>query len=378
MKVRHRETAVVESAVVPVTEIGLDDVRPLLLGAQMMSSGGSMPGTVASPWLERTLQTAGPVRLVEAVDVPPDTLVVPVGVVGSAIVLEERLPAGEEFVHAVRGIESRVGRRAGAIAALDAASMNALIPVIAAAQLGLPLVDADGMGRMFPLIELTVWAAAGLPAAPIVLVNSRGETVTIDCANNQRIEPLARPAIIALGGWCASALYPMSAASLAQHGVHGSISRALRLGRILAEFQALGHAAREAGSDLAGALGARLVFTGSVVEVSRPTAAGFSRGVVVLADTLDPSRMLRIEVQNECLLALVEGNVVAAVPDVICPVDQASRFPVGVEQLYYGQVLDVLCFAADPAWHTPEGLALAGPAAFGYPFPGNASSGGRE
>ncbi|MQA83138.1 MAG: DUF917 family protein [Streptosporangiales bacterium] len=361
-----------EAVAAPITQIGVDDIEHLVLGAQLVSSGGATIGTVPSAWLRRTLAGAGPVRLVPVSDLSPETLCVPVGNVGSPTVLEEKLPAGEEFVHAVRGIEDRLGTPAGAVAALDVASINALTPVIAAAQLGLPLVDADGMGRMFPLIELTVWAAAGLPASPITLVNTHGDVITIDCADNQRIESLARPAIIALGGWCAAALYPMNAATLARHGIHGSFSQALRLGRTLAEAQERGS---PRGADLARELGARLLFTGAVVEVSRPTAAGFARGVVVIADRTDPDRMLRLEVQNECLLALVDGRVAAAVPDVICPIEQGSCLPVGVEQLYYGQVLDVLCFAADPAWHTPEGLALAGPAAFGYPLPNEAPPG---
>lgn len=349
-----------------VTELASGDVECLVRGARLLSSGGSVHGTVVVSWLERTLAATGAVELTDVRELPADDLVVAVAFLGSSTILQERPPSGAELVRAVRGVEDRVGARVRALTALRAASVNALTPVVAAAQLGLPLVDADGVGRTFPRIELTVWGAAGVPATPVVLVNAHGDTVTIECRDQRRIEVLARPAITALGGWCAAALYPMKAATLARHGVHGSLGRALRLGRLLAEA---GDRGAPRGAELAERLGARLLFTGSVVEVMRPSAAGDQRGVVVMADRCDPDRLLRIETQNECLLALVDGAVVAAVPDLICPVEPGSCGAVGVEQISLGQVLDVFAFAADAAWHTPEGLTLAGPAAFGYPLP---------
>ncbi len=41
--------------------------------------------------------------------------------------------------------------------------MSALVPAAVASQLGVPLLDADGMGRTFALIHHTAMHLAGLP-----------------------------------------------------------------------------------------------------------------------------------------------------------------------------------------------------------------------
>ncbi len=347
-----------------MAELRIDDVGDLLLGAQLLSSGGGTAHSVMAPWLERVLAGPGAVRLTDVAELPDAALCVPVALIGSPTVLEEKLPAGDEFVRAVQAMQRRVGEPAAAIAALDVASLNALTPVLTAAQLELPLVDADGMGRVFPQVGMTVWAAEGIPAAPIMLAGAQGDVVALESGSNLRVERFTRSAIAALGGWAAAALYPMTAATLARYGIHGSLSRALWVGRVVSEAQRRG---LPRGRDLARDVGARLLFTGEVVEVTRPAGSG---DVVVLAGSAGSAgHMLRLDVQNECLLAVVDGAVVAAVPDLICPVEHVSAEPVGVEQLCPGKILDILGFDADPAWHTPAGLALAGPSAFGYSLP---------
>jgi uncharacterized protein len=213
-----------------------------------------------------------------------------------------------------------------------------------------------------------------LPAGPITLASPHGDLIAVDPSDNRRTEMLARPAIIALGGWCAAALYPMTAADLATHGIQGSLSRALAVGRVLSAAARRGE---PTGAALATALGGRLLVTGTVAEVYRPTRRGFPRGAVIVADLEEAGRIVRLEVQNEYLLALADGVPVAAVPDLICPIERGSCEPVDVEQLHYAQEIDVVTLPAADAWHTPEGLALAGPQAFGYRLPGHRTSPGQ-
>jgi DUF917 family protein len=350
----------------PARRIGAGDVDDLLLGSRLLSSGGGSRGYVTACWLRRTLTACRPVALVPPRELPDDALCLAVGLVGSPTIQSEKLPAGDEFIRAVHAAQARLGRRVTAIAGLDIAGVNALTPVLAAAQLSVPLADADGMGRIFPLIEQTVFTLAGLPAGPITLAGPHGDVITIEPSDNRRTEMLARPAIIALGGWCAAALYPMSAASLARHGIGGSLSRVLGAGRTLSA------ASRQSdlrGRALATSLGGRLIVSGTVAEVHRPARRGFPRGAVIVADLDDPDRMVRLEMQNECLLALADGVPVASVPDLICPIERGTCEPVDVEQLHHNQVLDVVTLPAALAWHTPAGLELAGPRAFGYRLP---------
>ena len=53
-------------------------------------------------------------------------------------------------------------------------------------------------------------------------------------------------------------------------------------------------------------------------------------------------------------------------PDLICALDADLGLPVTTEQMRYGMTVEFSALPADPQWHTPAGLELAGPKYFGY------------
>jgi DUF917 family protein len=70
--------------------------------------------------------------------------------------------------------------------------------------------------------------------------------------------------------------------------------------------------------------------------------------------------------QNEHLIVLREGNVVASVPDIIVLVDLTEGLPVTTEAIRYGFRVAIVGIPCDPRWRTEEGLAVVGPRYFGY------------
>jgi DUF917 family protein len=77
---------------------------------------------------------------------------------------------------------------------------------------------------------------------------------------------------------------------------------------------------------------------------------------------------VRLEIQNEYLVALEDGEVRASVPDIITVLDTESGDAIHTERLRYGQRVSVIAFPCDPIWRTPRGMELAGPRPFGYDF----------
>jgi DUF917 family protein len=88
--------------------------------------------------------------------------------------------------------------------------------------------------------------------------------------------------------------------------------------------------------------------------------------VVVEGLREDAGRLIRLELQNENLIALERGTVLACVPDLITVLDTQTAAAIPTEQIRYGQRVTVIAFACDPVWRTEAGLALTGPRAFGY------------
>jgi hypothetical protein len=70
--------------------------------------------------------------------------------------------------------------------------------------------------------------------------------------------------------------------------------------------------------------------------------------------------------QTEFLLALEDGEVRAAVPDVISVLTAGSGEPISIEDLGHGQRVAVVAAPAPAAWRSDRALALVGPEAFGY------------
>ena len=142
-----------------------------------------------------------------------------------------------------------------------------------------------------------------------------------------------------------------------------SVSKAIRIGEALADAKGSPVAA------LIAELGAFQLVTGKVLDVERHTTSGFTHGSVVIEGLrADAGRLIRLEVQNENLVALERGRVLASVPDLITVLDTETADAIGTERIAYGQRVTVVGFACDPIWRTERGIAAAGPQAFGYDF----------
>jgi len=339
----------------------VDDVDDLAVGAALLGSGGGGDAAAAASMTRAVLAAHGPVPVVAAGELGPDETVVAVAAIGATAVMVEVLPSGAEFVAAVRALEGHLHLRAAAVHVLEVGGVNALFAVASAAWLGLPVVDADGMGRAYPRLDQTTFAAAGVSAAPAALTSPSGETILITSADNAAVERVARAALPALGGWAAAASYPMPAPVAAGCGLPGSLSRALRLGRAWRAAQEGGGRPRLAA--LLDEHGGAAVFAGTVIDV-RPRRRA-RPGVVTLEHRAERARTLRVEFADEYLLAMDDGTPVAAVPDIVCLLDARSWQPVSTDQLAAGQQLDLLRLPAARAWSAPADARLVCLEAFG-------------
>src|SRR5207245_1403758 len=81
----------------------------------------------------------------------------------------------------------------------------------------------------------------------------------------------------------------------------------------------------------------------------------------------DAGRLIRLELQNENLVALERGRVLASVPDLISVLDSETADAIVTERVAYGQRVTVIAFACDPVWRTEKGIAVAGPRALPPP-----------
>lgn len=342
--------------------LGADDVRPLALGCAVLGTGGGGHTYEAELQVLQALHAHGDVELVGLESLPGEGVVMPLGHIGAPTVSMEKLDSGEEAQHVRLRVEAELGRPVVAVMASEIGGANGVLPVAWAATLGLPLVDADAMGRAFPEVQMVSMHVAGLHPDLVVLCDVVGSVVSIRPRSGEWAERIARNVTVAFGGTSLMADFVMPAERARGAVIEGSVSRALAIGRAML-------AGEDPVSALAAEVSAIHLIDGKVVDVDRRTTGGFVRGSVVVEGTgEDVGRVVRLEIQNENLAAFEDGEVRACVPDLITIVDAIAGTAVATELLRYGQRVAVLAFPCDPLWRTPRGLEVAGPRAFGYDF----------
>jgi DUF917 family protein len=305
----------------------------------------------------------GAVNLVDLDDLPDDGLVMPICMVGAPLVFIEKLLNGDEGQRLVASVEGLTQRPVVAFMSLEIGGANGMLPVAWAAAAGLPCVDADGMGRAYPLVFQTAMNLADVEGSSCLLVDEHGNSLVLHAASNEWMETLLRSQTSAFGGAFAASFYHMTAAQAREATIRGSVSRAIRIGAALAS------APENPVAALQRELVAFKLLEGKVVDVERRPSTQFIEGSIILeGEGRDAGRLLRIEMQNENLVALEDGRVLASVPDVIALLDTRSAEPIPNERIHYGDRVDVIACAAHPIWRTPAGIALGGPGAFGYEF----------
>ena len=340
------------------------ELESIAIGAGILGTGGGGNPYIGQLRARQAIRRWGPVDVLEPDELPEDARVVCVGGIGAPTVGIEKVRDLQSF-HALRAIEDFTGERATALISNEIGGSNSVEPLIAAAMAGLPVVDADGMGRAYPEFQMKTFFVYGVPCCPMAVADEKGNSVVIrETIDPRWAERLARSVTIQMGCVACYAVAPMSAEQVRRTAVPLTLSLARDLGDAVKTARANGDNPLDA---ILGTCPGKVLFSGKVVDVERRTTAGFARGMLTI-DGLDAyagERMV-IEFQNENLVARRDGVVACVVPDLICAVATDLGEPVTTELMRYGLRVTILGFPAPDLWTSPEGLAVAGPQAFGY------------
>jgi DUF917 family protein len=350
-----------------VRELTLSDLRDLARGAAVLGTGGGGDPTIGRLLVEAALRDGGRIVLLDPDGLDDDAFVVPTAMMGAPTVFIEKLPAGDEAVAALRALESHVGRLADATMPVECGGINSMIPLVVAARTGLPVVDADGMGRAFPELQMETFGVYGVAGSPLAIADERGGGAIVTTRTNEAMEWYARGLTIRMGGAAHIANYSMSGAEVKRTAVPRTLSLGLLVGATIREARARHADPFAALADaLAGTLyeHGEVVYEGKVADVLRRTVDGFARGSARI-EPFDGGPPLELTFQNEHLVARIGGRVRAIVPDLICVLDAETAEPITTEQLRYGQRVRVFAISTPPVMRSPEALAVFGPAAFG-------------
>ena len=346
--------------------ITVDDIDDIALGATVLGTGGGGDPHVGALVAKRLIRLHGDVQVCRHDQLTTDDFVLPVGMIGAPSVSSERIMAESELSRVMNLAERATGRKPTAVMPIEVGGGNSMVPIAAAALTGLPVVDADAMGRAFPESQMVTYHLAGYKPGTTVMVDHHGNEVTMTPVSGRWSERLARAVTTEMGGSATMIDYMYGGDVVRETAIPGTLTLAKRIGQLLS--------IRDSCSDdrspleaLTSELGAFHLFDGKVVDLERGFDAGFTRGTAVLEGIGEWKKLhYELRFQNEMLLGLQDGKLSAVTPDLICILDAATAHPITTERLRYGNRISVVGIPSDARWRTEMGLETAGPRYFGF------------
>ncbi len=344
--------------------LGEQELRDIAAGSAVLGTGGGGDPYLGTLVAVRAFQQYGPLKLVTADELDDEAMVVYPFVIGSPVPLIEKFPLGKEMVQAYETLNRFLHGRVQAVMPIEIGGINSMVPFFIAARLGIPVVDGDCMGRAYPEVQLVTLTMYGIGASPFAIADERGNSVVLHTVDNFWAERFARSVAVDMGAICAGAAYPVTGKQVKEAAVLGSISYTERIGRAIREANA---AKQDAIAAIVEVTNGVVIFRGKIVDVQRRTSRGWALGEAVLEGMeADAGSQMVVRFQNENLVAIRDGEIVASVPDLITIMDAESGQAITTEHLRYGFRVVVLGIPCDPKWRTPAGIALGGPRHFRY------------
>ena len=170
---------------------------------------------------------------------------------------------------------------------------------------------------------------------------------------------VSRKVCTEFGSTAATCKAPRRGIEVKRWGIHGTTSKAIRLGT------AVMAANRKHADPIAAILEAekgKRLFSGKVTGVERRTTEGFLRGRA----SVEADGPIEIDFQNEWSVVWKNLEPIASTPELICLLDSDSGEAIGTEMVRYGQRVTAIVLPAPEIFLTERGLVHVGPRAFGY------------
>lgn len=350
-------------------KVGVEDLEDLSTGAVLLATGGGGDPYDSFLCTRQVLAQHGPVPLIPVDALADDAYVAAIGSVGAPSVGLELLPSVDDAGKALRAFEAHVGRKLDAVVSFEVGGGNSMIPLMAAAEAGIGVVDGDGMGRALPEAQMMTFPIGGVGPTPALAMDYAGNSVTFDTDSTTTYERHIRSIAQAMGGMITAVEHPMLGHQLKTAIIPNSISFSIRLGRILREQRGT---SQRTFAPLSAAFADSLygdlhhLYSGKVVDYSSAVVGGYDVGQAIIQNFDERLTPLTINIKNEYLVARRDQQLLAMVPDLIMVIDMETSTPINAERLRYGQRVSVLAVGCPDFYRTPRALAVVAPSCFGF------------
>lgn len=339
-----------------------NDIEDIALGAALLGTGGGGDPFIGKLMALSAIEKYGDVKLINIDELKDKQKAATFCMVGAPTVGVEKLPNFESLEKAYEEYQKYYGSNIEAILPAEIGGVNSMIPFVLAAMKGIPIIDADGMGRAFPEMQMDTFSIAGIPNTPSVFADEKGNSFIIKTEDSEATEKISRALVDTMGGSLINGVYLLDKSDLNKNAVPNTISLAKKIGKII-------RTSKTAVDELVNDYEMFQLFNGKITDVDRKTSGGFVRGTAKIEGIeSDKNKVCTIEFQNENLICLVDNQVTCTTPDLITLIDKETANPLTTEGLKYGMRCSVIASKADNRWRTEKGIRTVGPKYFGYDY----------
>ncbi len=350
-------------------------IEEITLGANILATGGGGDPEIGLKWAKNVLDEDKDIVMVQPEVIPDEIQLACAATLGAPIVLTEKPPAKENTKKIFYEMERYLDRPIEATFPIECGGVNSPIGYAVGGELGLPVIDVDGMNRAFPELQMTTFATQGVPATPVVTIDDHHHCCVVDMGEKNKVaEDIVRNIAMKYGGISWIGCYPMTGKELKETGVLHSQSLAWNLGKTVMEARRKHDDPIESILEFLksdrGIPGAH-IFTGKVMDIDRDfgseTTHGFSMGRVTLEGIEEyEGQDAYLEFQNEWLVAKIDGEIKCLPPDMIALLDPETGEPIRTDLIRYGYRVKMIAMPAHKNMRTPEGIETFGPRYFGF------------
>lgn len=333
------------------------DVMEMLYGSCLMGAGGggsleSGTGLLEAIAMEREIS----VPMITVDEMGDNEYACAVAGMGSPLKFKER--GGDFRVEPVQAFDSleKIGffmnRKVKYTLPVEYGALNTLVPMIVSMEKGVPFLDADGTGRAVPALNTLLFSVNGIPLAPIVMTNDKGDTVVAypnDPYDAEEMENIGRQMcqaynmVMGIGGWMSSR------DQIQDLLVPGAYTLAQKAGKALLNSKENG---LDPMDELKKVLECNELWRGKLNKFEALSDKGFDFGHTYFEGIGKyEGKTYKIDYQNENLVAYEGDTPILTVPDLICFVNLDTCEPMSNADVAEGQNVLVLSMPVAENWY---------------------------
>ncbi|ASJ16453.1 hypothetical protein A3L04_04870 [Thermococcus chitonophagus] len=283
----------------------------------------------------------GDVVLVDIDDLPQDSTIVTVSLVGAPS-SKEAFVTPSHMIKAFECMKDEIGEIAGVITS-ENGGYSTINGWIQAAVFEIPVVDAPADGRAHPTGVMGSLGLHNLPGYVSTQVGvggnrEKGKYVEVVAKGSVlSTSRIIREAAVEAGGLIAVVRNPVSVKYVKENAALGAIKKAIDVGKIILRYK---EDPGKMAEELCSKLGGKVVGEGRVVKYWLESRGGFDIGRIIIAD--ENRREVELVFWNEFMKLQSNGIELAKFPDLIVLLDKQTGLPLTSAEVKVGDQVIVL------------------------------------